>query len=103
VIANPLPTEDSDDYLPALLYTARAHIALDDPESALNILSEDSEDAATRAVRALAEYSQAKSDEDDTESALEELRDLCIEIEGEEEGVQGAGTGVVKLESWKKR
>ncbi|KIP10017.1 hypothetical protein PHLGIDRAFT_125851 [Phlebiopsis gigantea 11061_1 CR5-6] len=67
----PLPSPNSPDYTPTLIYKARAHLALDDPEAALALLPE-SEDVALRAVAALARY----------------LRDLCVEIEGEDGGAR---------------
>ncbi|KAH7927844.1 hypothetical protein BV22DRAFT_1031329 [Leucogyrophana mollusca] len=68
----PLPSPDSPDYTPTLLYKARAHIALGDTPS---FLPQDTENLALRAVSALA----------NGEDGLEALRDLCVEIEGAEE------------------
>lgn len=55
-----------------------------------------------RAVRALASYIQAKREDGDVETVLDELRDLTIEAEAAaeesgDEGVEGAGVGVVKV------
>jgi len=90
VVANSPASAGSPDYLQTLIYIARSHIALSDPAKALDILPEDSTEPAIRAVRALATYVQDTASGSETESVLEELRDLCIEIEGEEdvEGVE---------------
>jgi len=71
-----------------VLYKSRAHIALNDPQSALELLDEDDENVAVQAVASLARY-VAASDPADAEAALEELRDLAVEIEGEED-VEGS-------------
>lgn len=69
----PTPDTISPDYVPILVYKARAFLALDDPASALALIPEDTDNIALRAVAAL-----AKGDE-----GLETLRDLCVEIEGD--------------------
>lgn len=79
----PLPELSSSDYTPVLLYKARAHIALNDPQSALSLTNEDSENVAVKAVRALATYIAA-DDDMDKDAALEEQRDLAIETEGDD-------------------
>ncbi|QRW24633.1 coatomer epsilon subunit domain-containing protein [Rhizoctonia solani] len=76
--ANPLPDENSPDYLQTLLYTARSHIALGDTASALAILPETDSEPSVKA---------------DSATALEELRDASLEVEGEE----GPLNGVVKV------
>jgi len=81
----------SPDHAPTLLYQARAFIALGKPEEALRILPTEGTSLSIRAIRALARY-VAK---DDTEKALEELRDLCVEIE--EEGVEEKENGLVRV------
>lgn len=78
-----LPDAESSDFTPILLYRARAHIALNDPKSALKLLPADSENVAIKAVAALARYVDTEETED-KESALEELRDLSVEIEGDD-------------------
>ncbi|KDQ20326.1 hypothetical protein BOTBODRAFT_27750 [Botryobasidium botryosum FD-172 SS1] len=83
VVANPAPSTDSPEYLPTILYIARSYIALSDPAKALSLLPSASTEPAIRAVRALATYVQDKAAEMETESVLEELRDLCLEIDGE--------------------
>ncbi|KAI0343268.1 coatomer complex protein [Trametopsis cervina] len=82
-----LPPPNAPDYVPALIYKARAHLALSAPQEALAVLAsaEDPENIAVRAATSLAKYIGAEEDAE-KESTLEELRDLCVEIEGEEEG-----------------
>ncbi|KAF9223968.1 hypothetical protein BS17DRAFT_732612 [Gyrodon lividus] len=75
LIAIPLPDPSSPDYIPAVLYKARAYLALDDPASALALIPTNTENVALRSVAALAKG----------EEGLEALRDLCVEIEGEED------------------
>ena len=81
----PLPGSSSPDYSPMLLYKARAFIALNDPQSALKLAGEDDENMAVKAVRALAEYVAAE-DDTEKEAALDVLRDLAVEIEGDDSG-----------------
>ncbi|KAI5999348.1 coatomer complex protein [Pisolithus orientalis] len=69
-----VPDASSPDYIPTLVYKARAFLALNDPNSALELIPEDSDNVALRTVSALAKG----------EEGLEVLRDLCVEIEGEE-------------------
>ncbi|KIJ45205.1 hypothetical protein M422DRAFT_30050 [Sphaerobolus stellatus SS14] len=85
------PDPNSPDYTQTLLYQARAYIALNEPLKALDILDADDSSLSIRAVRALARYIA----KDDAEKALEDLRDLCIEIE--EEGVDEKEKGLVKV------
>lgn len=78
-----LPDPNSPEYTPTLIYQARAHIALDQPSHALQLLPDGSENVALKAVAALAKYVGAPG-EAEREASLEELRDLCVEIEGED-------------------
>ncbi|TRM65545.1 coatomer epsilon subunit-domain-containing protein [Schizophyllum amplum] len=78
-----LPDPSSPDYIPTLLYQARAHIASDDPSAAISLIPEDEENVAVKAVAALARYVAASADED-KDTALEALRDLLVEIEGDD-------------------
>ncbi|KAJ3542292.1 hypothetical protein NMY22_g3565 [Coprinellus aureogranulatus] len=87
VLNTALPDENSPDYTSALLYKARSHIALNDPQSALNIIPQGTENVALKAVASLARYIAAK-DDSSKEAALEELRDLSVEIEDEAEGTE---------------
>ncbi|KAG5647806.1 hypothetical protein DXG03_007728 [Asterophora parasitica] len=81
-----LPDPNSPTYTPALLYQARAHIALDDPKSALGLLPADSENVAVKAAASLARYVSAARgvDKDAIDTSFEELRDLAVEIEGDD-------------------
>ncbi|KIL69253.1 hypothetical protein M378DRAFT_157503 [Amanita muscaria Koide BX008] len=78
-----LPDQSSADFHSMLLYKARAFLALDDPKAALQVIGEDDENVTLRAVRALSKYTSVKEDTE-KEAALEELRDLALEIEGED-------------------
>ncbi|KAK6992255.1 heme peroxidase [Favolaschia claudopus] len=82
-----LPDTNSPDYIPTLVYQARAHIALNDPSAALALVPADSENVALKAVSALARYVSA-AETASQEAALEELRDLAVEIEGDVEGTE---------------
>lgn len=79
LVALALPDSNSPDYIPTLVYQARAHIALNDPAAALALVPADSENVSLKAVSALARYVSAPD-----ESTLEELRDLAVEIEGDD-------------------
>jgi len=83
LVQTPLPDSSSSDYIPRILYNARAYIALNEPKSALELIPEDSENIALKAVASLARYVEA-TDSTKAEAALEELRDLSVEIEGED-------------------
>jgi coatomer protein complex subunit epsilon len=83
LVQTPLPDSSSSDYIPRILYNARAYIALNEPKSALKLIPEDSENIALKAVASLARYVDA-ADSTKAEAALEELRDLSVEIEGED-------------------
>jgi len=91
VLATPNVDENSPDYASTLLYKARASLALGDAKAVNTIIPEDAAGVSLplRAVRSLAKFvitadSGASSDENDV--VLEELRDLCVEVEGEEVG-----------------
>ena len=91
-----LPDPNSPDYNPTLVYKARAYIALDDPEPVQSLVPADAEDVTLRAVSALARYVGATSPED-KEAALEELRDLSVEIEGEDVDATPKERGMVRV------
>ncbi|KAJ7668296.1 coatomer complex protein [Mycena rosella] len=78
-----LPDPPSPDFIPTLVYQARAHIALSNPAAVASLVPADSENVAVKAVSALARYVSAV-DSAKQEAALEELRDLAVEIEGED-------------------
>jgi len=73
----------------------RSYIALKNYSGALSVLPASDTSPAVKSLRSLANYF-ANPDENDT--YLEELRDLCIEVEdGIENEVEGAGSGLVKV------
>jgi coatomer protein complex subunit epsilon len=75
LVSLPLPDSSSPEYTPTLLYKVRAHLALGDTSSALALIPSDTENVTLRAAAALARG----------EEGLEALRDLCVEIEGDED------------------
>jgi coatomer protein complex subunit epsilon len=81
---SPLPSPSSPAYHPTLLYKARALVAIGHTQGALALLSDDSENVAVKAIAALAKYVGASLPEE-KEAGLEQLRDLCVEIEGDGE------------------
>lgn len=88
---------NAPEYEAVLLYQARAHIALNEPEKVDELIPEDTESLALKAARSLAHYFGALISGSDSskDAALEELRDLCVEIEGEE--VEETQRGQVKV------
>ena len=86
MVSTPLPDANAPEYETTILYHARAHIALDEPEKAKELIEEDTESLPLKATRSLANYFSAVTSDSESskETALEELRDLCVEIEGEE-------------------
>jgi len=84
-----VPDPSSEDYIPTLVYQARAHIALHNPKAAIGVIPEDNANVALKAVVALARYVDAEGSSE-SESLLEEFRDLSVEIEGDDaEGTEG--------------
>ncbi|THH32494.1 hypothetical protein EUX98_g1674 [Antrodiella citrinella] len=90
------PESNSPDYIPTLVYQARAHIALNDPSAALQLIPSDTEDVSVKGVVALARYVGA-TDETAKDAALEELRDLCVEIESEDAEAEEKEKDLVKV------
>jgi len=86
------PDQSSPGYTQTRLYQARAYIALNKPQDALHLLDSFDASLSVRSVRALARY-VAK---DNTEKALEELRDLSVEID---EAVDEQEKGLVRVVS----
>ena len=89
LVSLPLPSESSPDYIPTLVYQARAHLALNNPSATLSLLPPDSEDVTIKGVSSLARYVAATAptsseNSEAAEAALEELRDLSVEIEGDD-------------------
>lgn len=78
-----LPDPNASDYHRALLYKARALIALGQTQEALKLLSGATETVSTKAASCLARYIAAP-DTTTKESVLEELRDLSVEIESDD-------------------
>ncbi|KIM44734.1 hypothetical protein M413DRAFT_442689 [Hebeloma cylindrosporum] len=83
LVRQPLPDKSSPDYVSTLLYKARSYIALNQAKSALELIPEDAEDIALKAVSALARFVDSTKSSD-AETSLEELRDLSVEIEGDD-------------------
>jgi coatomer protein complex subunit epsilon len=77
-----LPDSDAEDRLSILLYHVRSFLALGQPEKALAILPDSETSIAAKAGRSLASYILDPSSTKET--TLEELRDLAVEIEGED-------------------
>ncbi|KAI0792164.1 coatomer epsilon subunit-domain-containing protein [Abortiporus biennis] len=83
VTTHPLPPSSSSDYIPILFYQARSHLALNQPSAALALISSSSKSSlALKALTSLTKFIQSSNED---ESALEELRDLIVEVEGEDE------------------
>ncbi|KAI0091666.1 coatomer epsilon subunit-domain-containing protein [Irpex rosettiformis] len=98
--SQPLPPSTSPDFLPTLIYQARAHIALSAPSAALSLLSsslanspELEENVAVKAVNALAKYVESPGD-----TTLEELRDLAVEVDSDED--EDAGDREAERDRW---
>ncbi|KAG7096396.1 hypothetical protein E1B28_003839 [Marasmius oreades] len=83
LVALALPDPNAADYNSILLYQARSHIALHDSKSALKLVPSNTHNVAFRAVASLARYVAAQG-ESTKEASLEELRDLSVEIEGDD-------------------
>ena len=75
-----LPEESPEDYHSILFYKARAHLALGDTAAVKSLIPTDTENLALKAVSIFSNYVSASAGE----AALEELRDLCVEIEGDD-------------------
>ncbi|KAF8653534.1 hypothetical protein AX16_003899 [Volvariella volvacea WC 439] len=86
LVKSKLPDPNSPDYNLALLYQVRAHIALNDTASALKLIPSDTDNVALKTAASLARYVGA-NDDAAGDAALEELRDVAVEIEGDD--VQG--------------
>lgn len=92
-----LPDPSSPEYTPTLVYQARAHIALGAPSAAAAIVPSDTENLALKSVAALARYVAAADADDAGDAALEELRDLSVEIEGDDAEVSEWEKGIVRV------
>ena len=71
--------DEEPDHTSFLLYKARALIALNRASEAESLIPADADSFPLKATRSLAKYVDAGD-----ESVLEELRDLCVEVDGEE-------------------
>lgn len=91
-----LPDPESADYTPTLVYQARSHIALSKPDAVAGLIPDDTENVALKAVSALARYVGA-TEAPDKDASLEELRDLCVEIEGEDVDANDWEKGMVRV------
>lgn len=77
-----------------MLYKARALISLGRANDAASLVPSEPDSHSLKAVKALADYvvaTDGKEEEEDEENeeadaAVEELRDICVEIEGDEDG-----------------
>ena len=88
-----LPDESSEDFVPILFYKARAHIALGDTKTVASLIPEDTENLALKAVAVFANYISSPTGD----AALEELRDLCVEIEGDDVDASEREKGWVRV------
>lgn len=91
-----LPDPNSADYTPALVYQARSYIAVDNPAAVIKLIPSYTENVALKAALGLAKY-VAATEEADKESALEELRDLSLEIEGDDVEADEREKGFVRV------
>ncbi|KAG6854043.1 hypothetical protein C0991_011248 [Blastosporella zonata] len=94
-----LPDPNSPTYTPTLLYQARAHLALNDPESALKLIPADSDNVTVKAAASLARYVSASqsAEKEAIDASLEELRDLAVEIDGDDEEVDENEKALVRV------
>ncbi|KAI0630847.1 coatomer complex protein [Trametes polyzona] len=95
-----LPDPASTDYTAILVYQARAHLALGNASAAAALVPSDTENLALKAVAALARYVGAEGDaakEEERDAALEALRDVVVEIEGEDAEATEWEKGTVRV------
>ncbi|OJT01855.1 Coatomer subunit epsilon [Trametes pubescens] len=96
LVERTLPDPDSPDYTPTLIYQARAHLALGNTTTAAALVPADTENVALKAVGALTRFIAADADAA-KEAALEELRDVSVEIEGEDADASEWEKGTVRV------
>jgi len=89
-----LPEASAEDRLSILLYHVRSLIVLGKYKQALELLPSSETGVAYRAARALISCIQ---NPDGKEAHLEELRDLCVEIEGEDGEGDEIEKGLVRV------
>lgn len=88
---------NSPDYTTSLILHARSHLALGDPASALSVLPQESENVAIKAARHLAVYFASSNKDEEKDTLLEPLRDLCVEIEGDDAEGDERDKGMVRV------
>ena len=93
LVEQSLPDPSSEDYVPILFYKARAHIALGDTKTVTSLIPGDTENLALKAVAVFANYISSQT----SDAALEELRDLCVEIEGDDVDASEREKGWVRV------
>jgi len=93
LVEQSLPDESFEDYVPILFYKARAHIAFGDTETVKSLIPEDTDNLALKAVAVFVNYISSPSGD----AALEELRDLCVEIEGDDVDASEREKGWVRV------
>ncbi|OCH96233.1 hypothetical protein OBBRIDRAFT_787309 [Obba rivulosa] len=91
-----LPDPSSPEYTPFLVYKARSHVALNETGAVAQIIPSDTENVALKAVAALARYIGASATAE-KDAALEELRDLCVEIDGDDVDADEREKGYVRV------
>lgn len=79
-----LPDENSSEFPKFLLYKIRATLALGRSSEAENLVPKNTEYPPLKAAASLARYVSASASGSSTDEALEELRDLCVEVEGDD-------------------
>lgn len=91
-----LPDENSPEYSKFLLYKIRATLALGRSSDAENLVPKSTEHPPLKAIASLARYVSAQaSGSSAKDEILEELRDLCVEVEGDD--VDESDRGLVKV------
>lgn len=91
----PLPDTNAEDRVLIVLYHIRSHIALGKLDKAISLIPELNDSGLlSRAVKALASYLKTPSEK---ETHLEELRDLCVEIEAEDVEADEYERGAIRV------
>ncbi|KLO08745.1 hypothetical protein SCHPADRAFT_834954 [Schizopora paradoxa] len=90
-----LPDENSPEYSKFLLYKIRATLALGRSSDVENLVPKNTEEPSLKAISALARYLSAQASGASRDEILEELRDLCVEVEGDD--VEEGDRGLVKV------
>lgn len=91
----PLPDTNAEDRVLIVLYHIRSHIALGKLDKAISLIPELNDSGLlSRAVKALASYLKTPAEK---ETHLEELRDLCVEIEAEDVEADEYERGAIRV------